>query len=93
MLATLMTEPSKRRRSRNSRETQSITFRITPEVKKAIRHTAKLAARSENLQLEVFVKIGFLQSQGFNLYGMTEIQIVEQFNKVIGVIEEESTDD
>ena len=85
-----MTEPSKRRRSRNSRETQSITFRITPDVKKAIKHTASLSARSENLQLEVFVKIGFLQSQGFNLYGMTEIQMVELFNKTIGIIEGES---
>ncbi len=74
-------EPRKRRPKSKNR-TSMATYRLTPRVKAAIESIADIYGRSENSQAEYGLKIAYLHFKGVNVYGMTELQILEKFEEI-----------
>lgn len=86
-----MTEP-KKRRPRGKRDITPITYRLTPSVKNCVAEIADLIGRSENLQAEFFIKVGYLYSQGVNTYGMSETQIAQKFDEITAHLKVDEND-
>lgn len=77
-----MTDPTPRKRRARKKTTYAITYRLSSDVKAAMSELAEIYSRSENLQVEYSLKIAYLHSKGINIYGMTELQIIEKFNEM-----------
>ncbi|MBD2509001.1 hypothetical protein H6G91_17190 [Nostoc muscorum FACHB-395] len=80
------------RNKREKREEWKVNYRLAPNVKLAVSKSADIAGRSENLQAEYLLKIGYLHTRGVNTYGMSDLQIVEKFEDVAPIVEEDEAD-
>jgi hypothetical protein len=90
MQSTLLMNEPKKRRSRGKRDITAITYRLTPAVKNCVAEVADVVGRSENLQVEFFIKVGYLYSKGINIYGMNESQIAQKFDEISTHLKEEN---
>ncbi|MHC5930829.1 GIY-YIG nuclease family protein [Nostoc sp.] len=82
------------RNNRFKRPERKVNYRLDPRVKEAVSQTGRVAGRSENLQAEYFLKVGYLHDLGLNIFGLTEKQIIQKFEDVApNVVEQEETED
>ncbi|WP_026730829.1 hypothetical protein [Fischerella sp. PCC 9605] len=72
----------RKRRPKSKRISSVITYRLDPKVKLAISELASAFSRSENLQVEFGLKIAYLHCKGINIFGMTDLQIIEKFDEM-----------
>ncbi len=90
----IVTEPRPRkRRPKSNKPSSTVTYRLTPKVKNATAEIAELFGRSENLQVEHGLKIAYLHSRGINIYGMSDLQIIEKFDEMTRHLEVDSEHD
>ena len=76
-LITMSSQPRKRR-PKSKKATNVVTYRLDPIVKTATAELADIFGRSENLQVEFGLKIAFLHAKGINVYGMSDLQIIDK---------------
>lgn len=82
MQLTLMPETPKKRRSRIKRDVYPVTFRLLKSVKLALTDMAEYTKKSENQQVEQFIRVGYLHAKGINVYGLSELQVIEKFDEI-----------
>lgn len=77
----IVSEP-KQRKARIKRGATPVTFRISPFVKAAVAESAEKYGRSENLQAEFLLKVGYLYTSGINISEMSDREIIEKFDEI-----------
>ena len=75
-----MESQTQQRKSKGRKPVTPVTYRLTPSVKLAVAKVSELTGRSENQQAEQMLKAGYLNANGINVYGMSDIQIAERFD-------------
>lgn len=92
MQAILMTDTPKKRKPRVKRDVYPVTFRLLRTVKLALSDMANHTKKSENQQVEQFIRIGYLHFKGINTYGMSELQVIEKFDEMINSLVDKDID-
>ena len=82
MQAILMPETPKKRRTKTKRDVYPVTFRLLKSVKLALTDISEHTKKSENQQVEQFIRVGYLNAKGINVYGMSELQVIDKFNEL-----------
>jgi hypothetical protein len=72
---------------------KAVTYRIDLNTKKAIEEGAKDSGKSENAQMEYYVRIGVLATKKINMADFSDIEILRLFKDIFPQEPEEVVND
>ena len=78
----LLSMPESKRKPRAKKSSISVNYRLTPNVVYAVKESANVHSRSDNLQSEYLLRIGYLHTRGVNVYALSDAEIFAKFEEL-----------